>query len=93
MTQHKAKHFEVFSIREYVANKEVKQAWTRVGTAFQNRDGSWNIKLHVLPLTNPKTGLADLHMRAPRDENTTEVETYSGPTHFEYDAADMSDML
>lgn len=61
-----ARRFEVFSIREYVHDKQLKTQWARVGVAFENQDGSWNLRLHALPLTNPKTGLADLHMRLPR---------------------------
>lgn len=64
--EEKSRRFDVFSIREYVAGKEIKTSWTRVGAAFENRDGSWNLRLHALPLPNPKTGLAELHMREPR---------------------------
>lgn len=29
-----------------------KGFWTRIGTAFQNQDGSWNLRFDYLP-TNP----------------------------------------
>ncbi len=36
--------------------------WTRIGTAFQNRDGSWNLRLNFFPL-DPRT---TVQMREPR---------------------------
>lgn len=43
--------------------------WVRVGTAFPNRDGSWNIKLDALPVN------ATLHMRDadPKEAEPTET--------------------
>lgn len=60
------RHMEVYSIREYTQDKQLKNHWTRLGVAFENKDGSWNLRLHALPVTNPKSGLAELHMREPR---------------------------
>ena len=59
----KVQYYEVFSISEYVREGEAKSAWIRVGAAFQNRDGSFNLRLRALPLADPKTGMANLHMR------------------------------
>lgn len=73
-----ARRFEVFTIRDYMQDRQQKSQWTRVGVAFENQDGSWNLRLHALPLTNPKTGLADLHMRLPRPKeegNETDMAT------------------
>jgi hypothetical protein len=39
--------YEVFNI---VKNEEGKGFWTRVGVAFENKDGSLNVKLNCLPL-------------------------------------------
>lgn len=42
-----------------------KSFWVRIGTAFLNRDGSWNLKLDALPMNG------SLQMRdpfPPRDE-------------------------
>jgi hypothetical protein len=39
--------------------------WTRIGVAFENNDGSYNIKLDYLP-TNKDTSL---HMRLPKDKD------------------------
>ncbi len=30
--------------------KNARSVWTRVGAAFENNDGSWNIKLSAVPL-------------------------------------------
>jgi hypothetical protein len=30
--------------------KNARSVWTRVGTAFENADGSWNIRLSAVPL-------------------------------------------
>ena len=39
-----------------------KGFWTRIGTAFQNHDGSWNLRFDYLP-TNPT---ATVQMRPVR---------------------------
>lgn len=64
-----ARRFEVFTIRDYMQDRQQKSQWTKVGVAFENNDGSWNLRLHALPLTDPKTGLAHLHMRPPQPKN------------------------
>lgn len=45
--------------------REGKSMWTRVGTAFENADGSWNIRLSAMPVAGGR-----LNMRDPvaRDE-------------------------
>lgn len=40
--------------------KNHRSVWTRVGTAFENADGSWNIRLSALPV-----GAGRLNMRDP----------------------------
>lgn len=40
--------------------REGKSIWTRVGVAFENTDGSWNIRLSALPV-----GSGRLNMRDP----------------------------
>ncbi len=39
-----------------------KDFWLRVGTAFENRDGSWSLMLDALPVNGK------LIMREPREE-------------------------
>ncbi len=41
--------------------REGKAFWTRVGTAFENRDGSWNLRLSAVPV-----GSGNLNIRDPR---------------------------
>lgn len=41
-----------------------KDYWLRIGTAFENRDGSWSIVLDALPTNNK------LIVREPREEQT-----------------------
>ncbi len=45
-----------------------KGFWTRIGTAFENRDGSWNLRFDYLP-TDPS---ATVQMRAPRADEPGE---------------------
>ena len=59
-------YYEVYSITEYQKDGETKHAWLRVGAAFKNRDDSINLVLRALPLPDPKTGTARLHMRLPK---------------------------
>lgn len=42
------KHFEVFIIQE----GEKKNFWHRCGVAFENKDGSLNLKLDMFPNLN-----------------------------------------
>lgn len=39
-----------------------KGFWTRIGTAFQNQDGSWNLRFDYLPTAPGVT----IQMRPPR---------------------------
>lgn len=63
------KRFDVFTIHEYTHERQIKNLWTKIGNSFQNSDGSWNLRLYALPITNPKSGLAELHMREPKPED------------------------
>ena len=57
------RRFEVFTVHEYISGKQIKKNWLRLGAGFENSDGSFNLRLNALPLTNPKSGVAELHMR------------------------------
>ena len=54
---------DVWSIQES-ENREGKSWWTRVGTAFRNRDGSINVILDALPIAGK------LNIREPRPRET-----------------------
>ena len=49
---------------------EIKSWWTRVGVAFENADGSWNLRFDFVP-TDPRTTiqLRDINVQQtpPRD--------------------------
>ncbi len=47
--------------------KNSRSVWTRVGTAFENSDGSWNIRLSALPVG---TGRLNVRDPLPRQEVT-----------------------
>ncbi len=53
-----------------------KGFWTRIGTAFQNQDGSWNLRFDYVP-TDPGV---TIQMRAARsgDESTERGATSGG---------------
>lgn len=57
----------VFSITEYEKDGEKRAYWLRLGTAFRNKDDSYNILLKATPLPDPKTGIVRLHMRPPNN--------------------------
>lgn len=77
------KYFEVYTIRK-IQGKEQKSRWTRIGTGFENKDGSFNLRLDALPVTNPETGTADLHMRLPKaKDESSEHDSMSWDTGVE----------
>ena len=43
-----------------------KGFWTRIGTAFQNHDGSWNLRFDYLP-TNPAVTVQMRPVRSGED--------------------------
>ena len=46
------KRLDVLTVREYEQNGEKKSAWTRIGVAFQSKDGSgWDLILDALPMS------------------------------------------
>ena len=78
MTQEneKKRPYGVFLITEYTRDGETKAQWLRIGAAFQNRDGSFNLLLRALPLPDPKTGLTRLHMRPPKTDAPDEEDGF-----------------
>ena len=89
--QEAVRRFDVFTIRDYMQDRQQKSQWTRIGVVFENQDGSWNLRLHALPLTDSKSGLAHLHMRPPRPKEELEDNDHESaasgnfqPQTFEY---------
>lgn len=62
--------YDVLSVREYRSGQEIKAHWARMGSAWPNRDGSFNLQLFAVPVPDKDTGLIKLHMRKyePREE-------------------------
>jgi len=56
------KRYQVFSVKELVEGKDKKTVWVKAGSAWKNRDGSFNVYLDVLPLDGK------LHVREALDE-------------------------
>ena len=69
MTKRKFKHLWMIETR----NKDGREAeyWTKIGVAFENRDGSYNLELAAVPVSGR------LQMRepnAPKDVGTEGIE-------------------
>ncbi len=58
----KRRYKEVWLVED---RREGKSIWTRVGVAFENADGSFNIRLSALPI-----GGGRLNMRDPMERET-----------------------
>lgn len=56
---------EVFCI---VEGKDDKSFWTKIGTAFENKDGSLSVLLNCLPLN----GKLHIREKKAKDENGSE---------------------
>lgn len=50
MAERKMKHLWMVEDRKG-PNGEARSYWTKIGVAFENRDGSWDLQLSALPLT------------------------------------------
>jgi hypothetical protein len=50
---------QIVAVVERGEGPDAKKFWTRFGAAFENRDGSWNLRFDYFP-TNPAT---TVHLR------------------------------
>ena len=57
---------DVFVIKEQGEGK--KAFWTKIGVAFENKDGSWNVILSALPIDGK------LHIRDPQEREQPKPE-------------------
>ena len=60
---------QIVAAVERVKGSEKQSYWTRIGTAFENSDGSWNQRFDFYP-AHPSTTiqLRDIEPRETRDE-------------------------
>ena len=42
---------EVFVVNERPSSEGTRSWWTKIGHCYENRDGSWTVRLEALPLT------------------------------------------
>ncbi len=69
------KYKEVWLVED-APNSQRKAFWTRIGVAFENKDGSWNLRLSAVPIGNNT-----LNIRDPRPaENTDGSDSREGQT-------------
>jgi hypothetical protein len=64
---------QIVAVVERGEGTDVKKFWTRIGVAFENRDGSWNLRFDYFP-TNPATTvqLRDIDARDERADDRSE---------------------
>lgn len=66
----KMKHLWMVEDRPASATREARSFWTKVGVAFENRDGSWTLELAAVPVS----GRLQMRDPAPRDEGLRAVQ-------------------
>ena len=49
------KMMQIVGAVERTVGEEKKSFWTRIGTGFQNKDGSWNLRFDYLPTAQVET--------------------------------------
>ncbi len=86
--ENEKQHYGVYTIREYQAGKEIKSNWLKIGIGFQNKDGSFNLMLNALPLSDA-TGVAKLHMRLPSEDDAQSVDNTPGENFYEESSEDI----
>ena len=60
----KMKQLWMVEDRAATAQREAKSFWTKVGVAFENRDGSWTLELAA----GPVNGRLQMRDPAPKEE-------------------------
>lgn len=62
--EERRKHQNLWLVEDQPAkgpNGEARTMWTKIGVAFENRDGSWSLHLSAIPVSGR------LQMRPPHD--------------------------
>jgi hypothetical protein len=68
-TRERRRYKEVWLVED---RREGKSIWTRVGVAFENTDGSWNIRLSALPVGGGRLNMRDPVERTEREAHGTQ---------------------
>jgi hypothetical protein len=83
-----AEKMEVWAVSSRGEGK--KDWWTRAGTAFQNRDGSWSLMLDVLP-TNGKLIMRQEKQSERGDDPPPRRPTRAAPSARDFDSSAFAD--
>ena len=60
---------QIVAVVERGEGSDAKRFWTRIGVAFENRDGSWNLRFDYFPIDSKTTvQLRDIDARDERDD-------------------------
>jgi hypothetical protein len=65
------KMMQIVGAVQRTVGEEKKSFWTRIGTAFQNKDGSWNLRFDYLPTAHAET---TVQLRDIDPKSTTQSE-------------------
>ncbi|HLK40935.1 MAG TPA: hypothetical protein VKU41_29495 [Polyangiaceae bacterium] len=60
------KMMQIVGAVQRTVGEEKKSFWTRIGVAFQNTDGSWNLRFEYLPAHLAETTI-QLRETSPKD--------------------------
>ena len=63
----KNKMMKLVAVVQYGEGDNKKSRWTNIGVAFENRDGSWNLRFDYVP-TNMTDTTIQMRAFAPRTE-------------------------
>ena len=64
-----ADRFDALAVHEYTVNGEKRTEWLRVGRAFPNSVGGFNIRLRAIPVATDGEVVVIVKKRDPKDES------------------------
>jgi len=64
------KMMQLMAVVERGEGDEKKSWWTRIGVAFQNRDGSWNLRFDYLPARMAETTIQLRELEPKEDDRS-----------------------
>lgn len=62
-----AKMMQLVAVTERGEGDQKRGFWTKIGVAFENRDGSWNLRFDYLP-TRPDVTTIQMRPFNPKDD-------------------------